>query len=49
MQHNLICEIDEKSVKSTPQEMQVNPHMLWGEIFQPITEIPDLIEQFLFA
>ena len=27
--------------------MQVDPHApLWGEFFQPMTEIPDLIEQY---
>ena len=27
--------------------MQVNTHaLLWSEVFQPMTEIPDLIEQY---
>ena len=27
--------------------MQVDTHVpLWGEVFQPMTEIPDLIEQY---
>ena len=38
-----------KTVKSTPEGMQVDPHALWGKFFQPMTEITDLIEQFLFA
>ena len=30
-----------------PEKMQVYPHApLWGEVFQPMTEIPDLIEQY---
>ena len=48
MQHNLILKVPLWKISEIyPEEMQVDPHApLWGDVFQPMTEIPDLIKQY---